>query len=155
MSILTYGQGYAGNLAIGTPMGGGTFPAPGREFTNSGFTPDDSEVPPSAYGAGGVISSPGPGAGWNGILQQLALLGGAKLVDRLFGGDSRSTKAGNVPKTAVTSGAIPVPGFIDAPLSKPDVISPEAGTADSGFPLSPLLLAASAGLILLLLFVRR
>lgn len=163
--ILGY-QGYSGNIALGTPPGGGTFPAPGREYSNSGFqlTIEDSDDSPAGgratYGQGGVPAGPGTGPGWNGTLQALALAGGTALISRILGprSDSRSTKPSSVPPTPTSSGAAPLPGFDN---SSPRVIDenkdglgfPSPAPA-GGFNPSPLLLAAAAA-VALLVFVRR
>jgi hypothetical protein len=160
VSIVTYGQGYLGNQAIGTPSGGGTFPAPGTQFANSGYIDDSDDSPAgdrATYGKGGVPTGPGPGPGWNGILQGLAFAGGQALINRLFdGSDSRSTKGSRVPPTPTSGGAIPSPGFTD-PFSRPATSVPEPEPlpeGGGGLPFSPLILAAAAAVVLLL-FVRR
>jgi hypothetical protein len=162
--ILSYGQGHAGNMAIGTPSGGGTFPAPGSPVYRD-FIEDSDDSPAggrATYGSGGVPSPPGPGPGWQGALQQLALVGGTALIARLFGqGDSRSTKgsSSSAPPTPTSSAAMPSPGFAyDRPGPNrgtfPDPV-PASPPTGGGFDLNPPLILAVAAAAVLLLFMRR
>lgn len=159
MSIITYGQGYVGNRAFDTPPGGGTFPAPGAQFVNSGFAfnPDDPKWQEPEHNT--IVSPPGQGgsgSAWSDVLKAFSLAAGSALLERFVHSDSRSTGASAVPPTPTGTAAIVSPGFGEgyhpnyggAPL-------PDGTIAQEGFTSSPLILAAAAGVLLLIFALRR
>lgn len=150
--------GGGGSIPIGgidlpvIPSGGGLGPAPGKPTTG---TTEPGDVTRS--------SSPSPvgtGSNWTATLQALAVAGGEALINRWTGHDSRSTKH-TTPTPDPTVEASPLPGKVDpgGPWNELSGIArraqDELNAPASGSGINPLLLAAGAAALVLVLVISR
>lgn len=161
MSVYLNQAGQAGNVTLGTPSGGGAFAVPPGPINpaNYGNNGKISLFDPSMVDASPTVekSPVGSGSGWDEVLKQLALLGGAAVISRLTDRKSpgnRDVGAGSKGELGSAVQAVPSatpPGSLFA-LEEGTPTSPGGLKVNSKL-LIPL--AIAAGVLAIALFMRR